>query len=49
MISAFFIVLFNTDMFIINNNVTLYLDDSKKDISNNISIGGSIEVNREAA
>ena len=45
----FIFILIDIGVFINNEDMVLYLDGNKKDISNNISIGGSIEVNRDAA
>jgi hypothetical protein len=48
-LALFVFVLLNTNMFIFDNCIALQLDGSKKDISNNLNIGGSIEVNKDAA
>nr|YP_010044484.1 hypothetical protein J6816_mgp07 [Tolypocladium guangdongense]QPF24429.1 hypothetical protein [Tolypocladium guangdongense] len=45
----FIVVLFNTDIFTVNNNIVLFIDDNNKNISNSLNIGGSIEVTRDAA
>lgn len=46
----FFIALINTNLIVLDDNIIFHLaPENKKDISNNISIGGSIEVNKDAA
>nr|YP_010564236.1 hypothetical protein OYW92_mgp04 [Epichloe bromicola]UYX62220.1 hypothetical protein [Epichloe bromicola] len=45
----FTVILIYFNIIILDDYVVLHIDGNKRDISNNVSIGGSIEVNKDAA